>query len=71
VVAPEHADRAIKVLGGAGERAQRIGSRLEFWSEAGAGTEVELRVPAAIAYEKQRGRRFWLFRGGGSNGERS
>ena len=26
VVAPEHADRAIKVLGGAGERAHRIGS---------------------------------------------
>jgi len=45
---------------------------LEFWSEAGAGTEVELRVPAAIVYEKQRdGRRFGLFHGGGSNGWRS
>jgi len=59
-------------LPGVRERAQRIGSRLEFWSEAGAGTEVELRVPAAIVYEKQRdGRRFGLFHGGGSNGWRS
>jgi DNA-binding NarL/FixJ family response regulator len=33
--------------------AQRIGSRLEFWSEAGVGTEVELRVQAIIAYEKR------------------
>ena len=59
-------------LPGVRERAQRIGSRLEFWSEAGAGTEVELSVPAAIVYEKQRdGRRFGLFHGGGSNGWRS
>ena len=44
------------------ERAQHIGSRLQFWSEAGAGTEVELAVPAAMAYRKQRnGRRFRLF----------
>ena len=32
------------------ERAQKIGARLEFWSEAGAGTEVELSIPASIAY---------------------
>jgi signal transduction histidine kinase len=58
-------------LPGIRERAQRIGSRLEFWSEAGAGTEVELKVPAAMAYEKQRdGYRFRLFHGG-SNGRRS
>ena len=44
------------------ERAQRIGSRPQFWSEAGAGTEVELAVPAAMAYQKPRdGRRFRLF----------
>jgi signal transduction histidine kinase len=49
-------------LPGIRERAQRIGSRLEFWSEAGAGTEVELAVPAAIAYQQpQHGRRFRLF----------
>jgi len=48
------------------ERAQRIGSTVEFWTEAGAGTEVELVLPAAIAYGKQRnGRRFRLFRRAG------
>lgn len=59
-------------LPGIRERAERIGSRLEFWSEAEAGTEVQLSVPAAIAYDKKRnGYRFWLFRRGGSNGRRS
>ena len=59
-------------LPGIRERAQRIGARLEIWSEAGAGTEVELRVPAAVAYEKQRsGRPFRLFRRERSNGDRS
>jgi signal transduction histidine kinase/ligand-binding sensor domain-containing protein len=44
------------------ERAQRIGARLDFWSEMGAGTEVELTVPASMAYQKRRnGRRFRLF----------
>jgi len=52
-------------LRGARERAQQIGARLDFWSEAGAGTEVELSVPAAVAYEKSRNkRRFGLFRRG-------
>jgi signal transduction histidine kinase len=51
------------------ERAQRIGSQLGFWSEKGAGTEVELAVPAAMAYEKRRdGQRFGLSPKGG-NGE--
>ena len=57
--------RVLQAAGAAGhwgvrgvrERAQQIGARLEFWSEAGAGTEVELTVPAAIAYEKARERR--------------
>jgi signal transduction histidine kinase len=44
-------------LRGVRERAQQIGARLDFWSEAGAGTEVELTVPAAIAYDKAMGRR--------------
>jgi signal transduction histidine kinase len=39
-------------LPGIRERAKRIGARLDFWSEAGAGTEVELTVPASIAYAK-------------------
>jgi len=38
-------------LRGVRERAERIGAQLDFWSEAGAGTEVQLSVPAAVAYE--------------------
>ena len=38
-------------LRGIRERAMRIGGQLDFWSEAGAGTEVQLTVPAAVAYE--------------------
>jgi signal transduction histidine kinase len=48
------------------ERAQRIGARLNFWSDMGAGTEVELTVPASMAYQKRRnGSRFGLFRRAG------
>ena len=32
------------------ERSESIGGRLKVWSETHAGTEVELRVPADIAY---------------------
>ena len=32
------------------ERAKRIGGELDLWTEPGAGTEVELRVPGTIAY---------------------
>jgi signal transduction histidine kinase/ligand-binding sensor domain-containing protein len=32
------------------ERAKSIGGRVEFWSERGAGTEIGLVIPAAIAY---------------------
>ena len=50
-------------LPGMYERAEGIGARLDIWSEAGAGTEVRLTVPAAIAYEKSGdGGRFKLFR---------
>ena len=49
-------------LTGLRERAQRLGVRLDFWSEVGAGTEVQLTVPAAVAYEKSYDRvRFRLF----------
>ncbi len=37
------------------ERAQRIGAHLDFWSEVGAGAEVELTVPASLAYQTRRG----------------
>jgi signal transduction histidine kinase/ligand-binding sensor domain-containing protein len=43
-------------LRGVRERAERIGARLDFWSEVGAGTEVQLAVPSAVAYEESRGR---------------
>jgi signal transduction histidine kinase/ligand-binding sensor domain-containing protein len=39
------------------ERAAQIGSQLNVWSEAGAGTEVELRIPGAVAYTAAGGRR--------------
>jgi signal transduction histidine kinase len=38
-------------LRGVRERAGRIGARLDLWSEPGNGTEVQLLVPAEIAYE--------------------
>ena len=45
------------------ERAKRIGARLDLWSEAGAGTEVELTVPASAAYGTSgNGPGFRLFR---------
>jgi hypothetical protein len=42
-------------LPGVRERAKQIGARLDFWSEAGAGTEVQLTVPVAVASERPRG----------------
>ncbi len=38
-------------LPGIRERARAIGGRLEVWSELSRGTEVELTVPARVAYE--------------------
>jgi hypothetical protein len=32
------------------ERSKKLGAHLEVWSKPGAGTEVNLRVPADIAY---------------------
>ena len=50
-------------LPGVRERAQRIGSQLSFWSQAEAGTEVELTISTADAYESARkGHRFRMFR---------
>jgi signal transduction histidine kinase len=37
-------------LPGMRERAQQIGAQLDLWSEVGAGTEMDLRVPGSIAY---------------------
>ena len=50
-------------LPGMRERAKSFGGKLEVWSERGAGTEIELSVPGAIAYGKSEPRRrFWLWR---------
>jgi len=48
-------------LRGMPERAAVIGGELAVWSEVGAGTEVELRVPAGRVYA-QPSRRSWLSR---------
>lgn len=39
-------------LSGMRERAELLGGRLEVWSEVDSGTEVELVVPAAVAYNQ-------------------
>jgi signal transduction histidine kinase len=49
-------------LPGMRERAMRIGGQMDLWSGLGAGTEVELRFPASIAYQRYAGRSFRLFR---------
>jgi signal transduction histidine kinase/ligand-binding sensor domain-containing protein len=43
-------------LVGMRERAVQIGAQLKLWSEVGAGTEVELRIPGAVAYGATRRR---------------
>ena len=48
-------------LPGMRERATLIGGKLAVWSEVDAGTEVEVRLPAATAYATTR-RRSWLVR---------
>ncbi len=40
-------------LPGMHERARKIKAQLRIWSAAGAGTEVELRVPATLAYRRR------------------
>jgi signal transduction histidine kinase len=44
------------------ERSKRIGGQLDVWSEREAGTEVELTIPASVAYGGHVGRRFRLFK---------
>ena len=50
-------------LPGVRERAKLAGAQLDFWSEVGAGTEVQLTVPASVAYAKSpEARIFGIFR---------
>ena len=59
-------------LPGVRERAQQMGAELDLWSEAGKGTEVQLTVAAAIAYEKTPDRSgFRLFRRARNHDHRS
>ena len=46
-------------LRGMPERAALIGGKLGVWSEGGAGTEVELRLPSSIVYATPRRRTWW------------
>jgi signal transduction histidine kinase len=46
-------------LRGMPERAALIGGTVAVWSDVGAGTEVELRLPAGIVYAKSRRRPWW------------
>jgi signal transduction histidine kinase len=48
-------------LPGIQERAKQIGAQLSLWSEAGVGTEVQLTIPAAVAYETSRDRPWFKF----------
>jgi ligand-binding sensor domain-containing protein/signal transduction histidine kinase len=47
-------------LPGMRERAKKLGAHLDVWSRTGAGTEVELRIAASVAYVSEpNGSRFW------------
>ena len=37
-------------LPGMRERSESFGAQLQVWSEENAGTEIELRIPAKVAY---------------------
>jgi len=56
-------------LQGMRERAVRIGAQLELWSPPGAGTEIGLTVPAAMAYRSLAGSKSsWFRRSPGMSG---
>lgn len=46
------------------ERARKIGAELDLWSRMGIGTEVELRIPATLAYanggSRRKRRKLWV-----------
>lgn len=46
-------------LSGMQERAQKIGAQLNVWSQTGTGTEIDLTVPAKVAYLRSREVSFW------------
>ena len=46
-------------LAGMRERVSTIGGHMELWSRPGAGTEIEIRVPGAIAYRQTESATRW------------
>jgi signal transduction histidine kinase len=54
-------------LPGMQERARKIGGHLKIWSNPGAGTEIDLSVPAKVAYVRNwtESRWRWIRRGSG------
>jgi ligand-binding sensor domain-containing protein/signal transduction histidine kinase len=49
-------------LPGMRERAKSLGGQMEVWSESGAGTELQLTIPASIAYEESLPEKFHFWR---------
>ncbi|MGO9255116.1 MAG: sensor histidine kinase [Bryobacteraceae bacterium] len=48
-------------LPGMHERAHMAGGKLAVWSELNSGTEVEMTIPASLAYAKLPVARWWMF----------
>jgi signal transduction histidine kinase len=47
-------------LSGIRERAEHIGAKLNIWSSAGAGTEIDLTIPSRVAYPRGPKVRGWF-----------
>lgn len=46
-------------LSGMRERANKIGAKLSIWSQSGAGTEIELKIRAMVAYTHRKEQTLW------------
>jgi nitrate/nitrite-specific signal transduction histidine kinase len=57
-------------LSGMQERSQNISAQLSIWSNPDAGTEIDLKVPAKIAYSRRSKRSPWNRLKHGANGVR-
>jgi signal transduction histidine kinase len=57
-------------LSGIRERAQNVDAQLRIWSNPGAGTEIDLKVPAKVAYARSSKRSPWNWIKRGASGVR-
>jgi signal transduction histidine kinase len=57
-------------LSGMRERARNVGAHLSIWSNPSAGTEVDLRVPAKVAYPRSQKESLWQWIKRGASGGR-